>query len=387
MVVVLLMFAVTVERDGEKRLPWSRGEAMAEPLAEVSFSALFKDLNTVLWSRVSLILMVIMVFDGLVGGYGRALMPIAAIDLFGYTTPEWSNLVAIMGLAGAGVSLLLGRWIDRFGAKVMLFLTSVLVAVHAFLLAQTQFLWQDTLYVKVMLSAWIMLGPITMVCMIALAMTICTSVNSATQFAVYMSVTNLGAVIGSKLYGMIAERVPYTGSYVLLGAMTIGLLIVLLLHRSPRKASVSTRKRAPSVSMGIAQGQAGTFWSGAMRCPKCRSDMEVIVVDGVEIDRCQSCYGLWFDRGELEKVRNKETAQAIDIGDAEVGKETNAIDRYNCPRCGGQVLRMVDPTQPHIWFERCGSCHGSFFDAGELTDLSTFRVSDFFKRFTTPERD
>ena len=47
---------------------------------------------------------------------------------------------------------------------------------------------------------------------------------------------------------------------------------------------------------------------------------------------------------------------------------------------------MVDPKQPHIWFERCGSCHGSFFDAGELTDLATYSVSDFFKRFTTPER-
>jgi Zn-finger nucleic acid-binding protein len=48
--------------------------------------------------------------------------------------------------------------------------------------------------------------------------------------------------------------------------------------------------------------------------------------------------------------------------------------------------RLVDPKQPHIWFEQCGSCHGSFFDAGELTDLVTVSASDFFKRFVTPER-
>jgi Zn-finger nucleic acid-binding protein len=48
--------------------------------------------------------------------------------------------------------------------------------------------------------------------------------------------------------------------------------------------------------------------------------------------------------------------------------------------------RLVDPGQPHIWFEQCGSCRGSFFDAGELTDLATVSMSDFFKRFVTPER-
>lgn len=387
MALILLAFALTVERDGERRLPWSKGKAIAEPLPEVSFSALLKDLNTVLWGRASLVLMLIMIFDGLVSGYGRALMPIAAIDLFGYTTPQWSQLVAVMGLIGAGVALGLGRWIDRFGAKRMFFLTSALVAVHAFLLAQTQFLWEDTLYAQTMLSAWVMLGPITMVCMIALAMTICTSVNSATQFAIYMSVANLGGVAGSKIYGLVAERVPYTGSYLLMGALTLALLFILFFHRSPPRQAAGGRNLAPSTPVGVAQGQVGVFWSGAMRCPKCRSDMEIIEIDGVQIDRCRSCHGLWFDRGELAVVSsNKEAVKAIDIGDVAVGKETNTIDRYNCPRCGGQVIRMVDPKQPHIWFEQCGSCKGSFFDAGELTDLATFSLSDLFKRFATPER-
>ena len=48
--------------------------------------------------------------------------------------------------------------------------------------------------------------------------------------------------------------------------------------------------------------------------------------------------------------------------------------------------RLVDPEQTHIWFEQCDSCRGSFFDAGELTDLATVSVSDFFKRFLTHER-
>ena len=54
-------------------------------------------------------------------------MPIAAVQLFGYTTPQWSQLVAMMGLTGALLALGLGPLIDRFGAKRMMFIAVSLV--------------------------------------------------------------------------------------------------------------------------------------------------------------------------------------------------------------------------------------------------------------------
>jgi PAT family beta-lactamase induction signal transducer AmpG len=386
-------FAFVLEREGERRLPWSRGEAATEPRAGKSFSGLFKGLNETMWTRVSLILMAVMFFDGMVDGYGRALMPIAAIKLFGYTTPQWSQTVAMMGLVGAAVALGLGPVIDRFGAKRMFFVTTVLVAVHAFLLAKTQYLWQDTLYVKVMLSLWIMLGPVTMVCAIALAMAICASVNSATQFAIYMSIANLGGSIGSKIYGMVSERASYAEAYILLGALTLAVLAALLFHRhrhgndrdrADTQGGGKTRKTVARYTIGLEASGAGMYWSGAMRCPKCRADMELLTIDGVEIDRCSSCQGLWFDPGEVEKLRSRKVAAAIDIGDPVAGSVCNTNDRYRCPRCGGKMLRMTDAKQKHIWYEECAACHGSYFDAGEFRDLATLSVSDLFKRFTTP---
>jgi Zn-finger nucleic acid-binding protein len=334
-----------------------------------------------------MILMVVMFVDGLVNGYGHALMPIAAIKLFGFTTPEWSQLVAVMGLAGAAVALAFGPLIDRFGAKHMLFLTICLVAVHAFLLAETQVLWKDALYVKVMLSIWIMLNPITMVCVIALAMALCSSVNSATQFAVYMSIGNLGISAGSKIYGLMAEETSYSEAYIVLGVLAIALVILVSIHRHRHAHDRDGRRRAaPAYTVGMGTSRAGMYWSGAMRCPKCRSDMEQIEVDGVQVDRCTTCRGLWFDPGEIELLRNRKAAAALDIGLVATGKAQNAIDHYRCPRCGGEMVRMVDPQQTHIWYEQCASCHGSYFDAGEFTDLVTVSISDFFKRFTTPER-
>ena len=384
--VVLLGFMMTKERRGERRLPWSSGDAVSERREGKSFKGVMKSLNAVLWTRVSIILMAIMIFDGFIGGYGHALMPIAAINLFGFTTPEWSQLVAIMGLAGAGVALVLGPMIDRFGAKTMLVLTISLVAIHAFLLAETQYLWENATYVKVMLAAWVLLGPVTMVCMIALAMTICSGPTSATQFAIYMSLANLGASAGSKTYGLIAEQTSYVEAYLLLGAVTAGLIAIIFLHRHRPDAS-SERKVAPTYTVGMSTSGAGMYFSGAMRCPKCRSDMVQVVIDDTEIDRCSSCHGLWFDAGELAKVRSRKAAEVLDVGDVSTGKEQNKIEHYRCPRCAGPMNRMVDPKQPHIWFEQCDSCQGSFFDAGELTDLATWSVSDFFKRFASPGRD
>ena len=397
---IWVAFAFVLEREGERSLPWGRGEAVSEPRARKSFSGLFKGLNQVLVDARQ------RDPDGgdVLRRPGQWLWPRRDADCGDQAVWLYarggSQLVAMMGLSGAVVALVFGPMIDRFGAKRMLFATVALVAVHAFLLAQTQILWKDTLYVKAMLSAWIMLGPVTMVCMIALAMTICASVNSATQFAIYMSIANLVS-IGSKVYGMVSEQASFTESYLLLGALAVALLAALSFHRHrhphERDRTVTARTaagkmaspaRRPRATRWGSRGQAaGMYWSGAMGIfPKCRADMETLTIEGVEIDRCTACRGLWFDPGEAEKLRSGNIAAAIDTGDAVTGRALNANDRYRCPRCGGRMLRTTDAKQTHIWYEECAACHGSYFDAGEFTDLATLSVSDLFKRFATPQR-
>ena len=176
--------------------------------------------------------MAIMFIDGIVSGYGRALMPIAAIDVFGFTTPQWSDLNAVMGLAGAVVALGLGPLIDRFGAKAMMGLTIFLTGIHAFTLAGTQEMWNNDTYVLVMMSAWILLLPVIMVCALALAMSICSHGESATQFAIYMSVSNLGATAGSFFYGAMAGVTSWPQNYALKGLLVFLLLLAILMFRS-----------------------------------------------------------------------------------------------------------------------------------------------------------
>ena len=219
------------ERRSERLLPWTAGEASPKNEPPPSFRQVFSDLNHVLWTRPSLVMMLIMFMAGMFSGYGRALMPIAAVQVFEFSTADWAELNAVMGFAGAVVALFLGPVIDRRGAKSVMGLTILLAGVHAFTLASTQEMWTNDTYVLVMISLWILLLPIIMVCVLALAMSICTTGESATQFAIYMSVCNMGATVGSLFYGSVADVTSWGQNYALMG-LIVFLLLAILMYRT-----------------------------------------------------------------------------------------------------------------------------------------------------------
>ncbi|EKE24961.1 MAG: hypothetical protein ACD_5C00343G0004 [uncultured bacterium] len=42
-----------------------------------------------------------------------------------------------------------------------------------------------------------------------------------------------------------------------------------------------------------------------MKCPICNIDLQMTERQGVEIDYCPQCRGVWLDRGELDKIIEK----------------------------------------------------------------------------------
>lgn len=39
-----------------------------------------------------------------------------------------------------------------------------------------------------------------------------------------------------------------------------------------------------------------------MDCPKCNAELRITDRQGVEVDYCPLCRGVWLDRGELDKI-------------------------------------------------------------------------------------
>jgi len=48
----------------------------------------------------------------------------------------------------------------------------------------------------------------------------------------------------------------------------------------------------------------------AMPCPLCRTGLTLSDRAGVEIDYCQTCRGVWLDRGELDKIIERGVREA-----------------------------------------------------------------------------
>jgi uncharacterized protein len=105
-----------------------------------------------------------------------------------------------------------------------------------------------------------------------------------------------------------------------------------------------------------------------LMCPKCRKEkMRPETYEGVEIDRCPVCKGLFFDKGELEELLAKDEGNVADT--LSFSATSDAMDqvRAHCPRCDKDMDAVTGPAD--VRMDVCRQCRGVFLDQGELATL------------------
>ena len=115
-----------------------------------------------------------------------------------------------------------------------------------------------------------------------------------------------------------------------------------------------------------------------MQCPKCLASMEPVSFNGVEVDRCTRCFGLFFDHLERETLKRMEGAEILDVGDEFVGARYNQIMDVACPKCSTRMDPVVHTEPFEIKFEHCPGCRGIYLDAGEFRD---YLEDEIFEQF------
>ena len=63
-----------------------------------------------------------------------------------------------------------------------------------------------------------------------------------------------------------------------------------------------------------------------MNCPVCNVTLVMTERQGVEIDHCPQCRGVWLDRGELDKIIDRAKAWERDRG-RDRGDDDDSRDR------------------------------------------------------------
>ena len=73
-----------------------------------------------------------------------------------------------------------------------------------------------------------------------------------------------------------------------------------------------------------------------MNCPACNNELKMSERQGVEIDYCPGCRGVWLDRGELDKIIERSAAvyDERDRGDSSRNRHDSLDDSDDGRRYG-----------------------------------------------------
>ncbi len=66
------------------------------------------------------------------------------------------------------------------------------------------------------------------------------------------------------------------------------------------------RKEQETLDKMREQMAAEAAAAAAPKCPRCGVALTEVEHEGVKIDRCPNCHGIWLDAGELEQLRKRD---------------------------------------------------------------------------------
>jgi Zn-finger nucleic acid-binding protein len=113
-------------------------------------------------------------------------------------------------------------------------------------------------------------------------------------------------------------------------------------------------------------------------CPRCRISLKTVdlkIGGKFFIERCEECFGLFFDPGELEALLNASVTNVFEINRTRLdnlSRTGNAagqpVKYLQCPVCSKIMNRINFGTRSGVVVDRCKE-HGIWLDGGEFRQL------------------
>lgn len=235
------------ERPGEKLLPWTNGAASAETkkMQLTSWKVIGKSLYSVFTLRNSLLFAALAFITQGSFNYMDTLLPIFTVQELKWADTAYSQFFATASLIGGiGGMLIGGVLIDKFGKTRMLniyfFLLIALTAGFVFL----KMYWGNKWFVSSFMIGYQVLFVFTSIGVFATAMQCCWKKVSATQFTLYMTISNVGRIVGAKIIGPV--KTHFSWEYTLLGFaifFTMAWVLIRLIHINTQVERVNEFER------------------------------------------------------------------------------------------------------------------------------------------------
>ena len=101
-----------------------------------------------------------------------------------------------------------------------------------------------------------------------------------------------------------------------------------------------------------------------MKCPRCYVQLGgVRTEEGVSVDFCRDCGGVWLDEGELSQLLNMVGASP------QLPTTSKPLDGLRCPSCKSALSEVEHPPETGVLLDSCSACKGVWLDRGEIGKL------------------
>jgi len=207
-VAVALIMIVPIyftERPGEKFMPWTKGEANIESKNTQlrSWSQILKSLYRVVKLKASIIFGIASFVSGIMFGFMDTLFPVFSVQELGWTNTSFSEVFSVSSIIAGILGMVVGGYlVDRFGKLKMITLYLGIIAIVISTFAFVTEYWQSTIFIYAFIVIYYTLNTFLSIGIFATGMHLCWKTVAATQFTLYMALSNMGRGAGSALFGM-----------------------------------------------------------------------------------------------------------------------------------------------------------------------------------------
>ena len=231
--IILLVPLLMRERPGEKLLPWTKGGASpaAAGMQLDSFFKIFKSLFKVFFLPSSLYIGIAFFLFNMGIALLETMLPVFTIQEAGWTNAKYSNLFSITSMVAGFLGVIAGGALaDFFGKRRMLSIYLLLFASVMVGMALMKNHW-STGFITGFMGLYYTLYVFTSIASFAIGMQLCWRRISATQFTLYMAISNIGRSVGASLLGPLKARLPWEHMLVFVALLAGGALFFVVILR------------------------------------------------------------------------------------------------------------------------------------------------------------
>lgn len=242
--VIIIFPLVFREREGEKILPWTHGEAShhASNLQLDSWKTILHSLWRVSKLQTSFVFAIALYLIHIGIGLFDAILPVFTIQGAGWTDTEYSRVLSPCNIVAGLLGMIAGGFMaDHFNKKrmMMIYLAGIITIMLGMSMLKPY--WHSAALITGFIVTYNLLYVFLTIAIFATGMELCWKRVAASQFTLYMTIANLGRASGGSLLGPLRNLLDwqYLFSVIAFFALLMFLLIRQMhMHRHHDRVEV-----------------------------------------------------------------------------------------------------------------------------------------------------